>query len=60
MQPRQGPPLTPEAPPSLRHHLTRPAGPAQEVTAFHEETSVTFSPLSEELIREYTDSGEGW
>jgi septum formation protein len=30
------------------------------VTAFHEETSVTFSPLSEELIREYTDSGEGW
>nr|NP_081215.1 acetylserotonin O-methyltransferase-like [Mus musculus]BAB25021.1 unnamed protein product [Mus musculus] len=35
-------------------------GPAQEVTAFHEETSVTFSPLSEELIREYTDSGEGW
>lgn len=21
---------------------------------------MTFSPLSEELIREYTDSGEGW
>uniref|UniRef100_A0A8C6G547 Uncharacterized protein n=1 Tax=Mus spicilegus TaxID=10103 RepID=A0A8C6G547_MUSSI len=35
-------------------------GPAQEVTAFHEETRVTFSSLSEELIREYTDSGEGW
>nr|UFQ05572.1 acetylserotonin O-methyltransferase-like protein [Mus musculus] len=29
-------------------------GPTQEVTAFHEETRLTFSPLSEELIREYT------
>ncbi|XP_029329605.1 probable bifunctional dTTP/UTP pyrophosphatase/methyltransferase protein isoform X2 [Mus caroli] len=35
-------------------------GPAQEVRAFHEETRVTFSPLSEELIREYADGGEGW
>ncbi|XP_029390629.1 probable bifunctional dTTP/UTP pyrophosphatase/methyltransferase protein [Mus pahari] len=35
------------------------AGPAQEVTAFHEETRVTFSPLSEALIREYVDGGEG-
>lgn len=35
-------------------------GPAQEVRAFHEETRVTFSPLSEELMREYADGGEGW
>lgn len=35
-------------------------GPAQEVSAFHEETCVTFSSLSEELIHEYVDSGEGW
>lgn len=29
-----------------------------EVTLFHEETRVTFSPLSEPLLREYVECGE--
>ncbi|XP_028632051.1 probable bifunctional dTTP/UTP pyrophosphatase/methyltransferase protein [Grammomys surdaster] len=36
----------------------RGAGPAQEVLAFHEETRVTFSPLSYDLLREYVETGE--
>lgn len=35
-----------------------PAGCDPEVHAFHEETRVTFSELSDELVREYVDSGE--
>ncbi|XP_076779542.1 putative bifunctional dTTP/UTP pyrophosphatase/methyltransferase protein isoform X3 [Arvicanthis niloticus] len=34
------------------------AGPTQEVLAFHEETRVTFSPLSDDLVREYVETGE--
>lgn len=34
------------------------AGRDPEVHAFHEETRVTFSELSDELMREYVDSGE--
>lgn len=41
-------------------HMPNPSGSNRkpEVQGFHEETRVTFSPLSEELIWEYIDSGE--
>ncbi|XP_075815114.1 putative bifunctional dTTP/UTP pyrophosphatase/methyltransferase protein [Microtus pennsylvanicus] len=32
--------------------------PDPEVTSFHEETRVTFSALTDELLRDYVDSGE--
>ncbi|KAH0519280.1 N-acetylserotonin O-methyltransferase-like protein [Microtus ochrogaster] len=32
--------------------------PDPEVTSFHEETLVTFSPLTDELLHDYVDSGE--
>ncbi|XP_027289964.1 probable bifunctional dTTP/UTP pyrophosphatase/methyltransferase protein [Cricetulus griseus] len=35
-----------------------PASSDPEVTLFHEETRVTFSPLSEPLLREYVECGE--
>lgn len=35
-----------------------PTGRDPEVHAFHEETRVTFSELSDELVWEYVDSGE--
>ncbi|XP_031228032.1 probable bifunctional dTTP/UTP pyrophosphatase/methyltransferase protein [Mastomys coucha] len=38
--------------------LASGSGRDPEVHAFHEETRVTFSELSEELVREYVDSGE--
>lgn len=32
--------------------------PDPEVTSFHEETRVTFSALTDELLWDYVDSGE--
>ncbi|XP_026634325.1 N-acetylserotonin O-methyltransferase-like protein isoform X2 [Microtus ochrogaster] len=45
--PGDGDPRDPGAPP-----------PDPEVTSFHEETLVTFSPLTDELLHDYVDSGE--